>query len=66
MPAIKFSETEIAPVMYSVVQPHVHEWRVAMDVDNVSAHVGTTVRLICHGCHVTADVANQVPIEVPS
>jgi hypothetical protein len=50
---------------YTVTRPHVHEWRVAMDVDNVNAHVSTTVRLICHGCHKTTDVTNRLPIEAP-
>lgn len=54
--------------MYHVVQPeppHDHSWRVAMTVDNVNAHVSTAVRLICHACHTTRDVANRIPIEAP-
>ena len=54
--------------LYTVIQPkpaHQHEWRVAMDVDNVNAHVSTTVRLICHECHATHDVTNRLPIESP-
>jgi hypothetical protein len=53
--------------VYEVVAVHIHEWRVAMDVDrvNVNVHVGTTVRLICHECHETTDVPNRLPIEVP-
>ena len=51
--------------MLAVPVPHVHTWRVAMGVDNVNAHVGTTVRLICHECHETTDVTNQLPIEIP-
>lgn len=56
--------TTDAPVMYRVVQPHVHEWQV-IEIHSLEGVVQPGVIIACRDCGSRMLISNRLPIEIP-